>query len=423
MARNTDFIAAESTSGWLAQFPPDEQVILVEMLRRMLLVSSDEFVNGLHNLALARLAELPALAPVGLYAEREVRKHPKTKMALPLFKQTRGKIRRAISTFRAIDPVLTWVPGVGSDGIIAQLITELYRSERRFLNHPNPGQIRKNNMRRFIVMTDFIGSGEQMEHFLNAAWSTWSVRSWHSSRARKGITFEVIAYSATDTGRQRVEAHKCNPKVSLVVPCPTIASSFSGNEAEEIRQLCIDRDPGNHDATEALGFGGTGALIAFAHGAPNNVPRIFIEASKRKPIQFPLFPKRVTAAARSTFSSTLSTKADIDEALVRIGHERFACSGLTAGVSLPAAKRLLVLATLRSRDRQVEVIAARTSLTIPEVESAIEALLDFGWITSKYRLTEQGQRELRKHPIARQKQTVPPEPKNDYYPRQLRAPV
>ncbi|WDL55842.1 phosphoribosyltransferase-like protein [Xanthomonas campestris] len=423
MAGNAQFIDAESTSGWLAQFLPEEQITLVKMLRRMLLISSDEFSQGIHKLTLARLAALPGVSPIGLYAEREVRKNSKTKMALPLFKQTRDKVRSATSTFRAIDPVLTWVPEVGSEGIIAQLVTELCRVEPKLLNHPNPRQIRSKQMRRFIVLTDFIGSGQRMEHFLNAAWATWSVRSWHSSRARKGITFEVIAYSATEAGKQRIEAHKCSPKISLVTPCPTIGSSFSKDEADEIRQLCIHRDPGDHDAVESLGYGGTGGLIAFAHGAPNNVPRILTEPSKRKPIQIPLFPKRVTAATRSTFSSILATKADIDEALTKIGRERLAQLGFASGLPLQTAKRLLVLAALTSRQRQIEVIAGRTNLTIPEVESAIDALSTLKWITPQRRLTDEGQRELRKHRPSKQKPAIPLEPQSDYYPKQLRAPV
>ncbi|MEE5090606.1 hypothetical protein V2H26_11195 [Xanthomonas euvesicatoria] len=423
MPGNDPFISSDATSAWLNQFMPEEQVLLTMMLRQMRLVSSDEFSQGLRELVLARLAAHLALSPVGLYAEREVRKHSRTKSALPLFKQTRGKVRRALSTYRAIDPTLPWKQEVGSEGIVAQLITELNRTHGQCLNHPNARMIRDRKVRRVMVITDFIGSGQQLSHFLDAIWATWSMRSWHSSQANKGMRFEVIAYSATEPGRQRIEAHKTCPQVSLVAACPTIASSFSAIDAESIRQLCIDRDPGDHDPVRALGYEGTGALIAFAHGAPNNVPRLLIEPSKRKPIQHPLFHKRVTADLRSTFSSALLSKSDVEATLVEMGKKRFAQAGLVDGLPIEAAKHMLVLATLTMRKKKAEVISARTGLTIPEVDRALEALFLLGWITPERQLTEAGQRELAKHPTAKQPPTIPPEPKSDYYPQQLRVPV
>lgn len=423
MVGNQSFLESGSTIEWLAQFPIDEQQILVKMLSKMRLVSAGEFSQGLRELIIQRLTAPAVGSPIGLYAEREVRKHRITKAALPLFKQTTGKVRSATSTFRAIDPVLLWKPEVGSEGIIAQLITELNRTHPQCLNHPNPRQIRQKKIRRFVVVTDFIGSGQRLEHFLDAAWKTWSVRSWHSSGALRGIRFEVVCYSATEIGRKRIEAHRCRPLVSLVAPCPTISSSFDKEVADELRKVCITRDPGDRDPVAALGYEGAGALIAFAHGAPNNVPRILTDTSKRKPAHIPLFQKRVTASTRCTFSSGLDTAADIQAALIAMGAERLAKSGLIAGLPVETAKNLLVLTALRSTKKQTEVIAGKTSLTLPEVERSLGALLKLGWITSTRHVTETGQQELRERRASKPSSAVSIEPKNDYYPKQLRAPV
>lgn len=424
MAGNAQFISSEPTLAWLNQFSPDEQVLLVRMLAKMRLISPAEFTEGLRDLILQRVADEALAVPVGLYAEREVRQRNRRPHAL--FKQSKKRPRRAHSIIRAIDPVLPWIQEVGSEGGVAQLITELARERPAVvLNHPNPTAIRKHQVRRFLLATDFIGSGKRVADYLAAVWRVWSVRSWWSARATKGMRFEVICYSATLEGRERVEALPFGPLVSMVAQCPTIQAAFSHRVADDIMQLCIRRDPVDHDPVESLGFKGTGALIAFAHSAPNNVPRILTHAStgKRSPVHLPLFPKRVTASSRATFTSAVQTISDINSALQAMGRVRLAKSGLVGELPIEAAKNLLVLAALASRRREVEVVAGRTSLTIPEVRRAILNLHRLGWINPKRRLTDAGHSELRKQPKARPpKRGVPPDPKSDYYPCQLRAP-
>lgn len=102
-----------------------------------------------------------------------------------------------------IQPTRAYDPEVGSEGLIAQLITELCRLPRSpFLNHPGPDEIRKRKVRRFIVLTDLIGSGRRARDYLEAAWQVRSVRSWSSLRL---LRFEVLAYATTDHGRRRVD--------------------------------------------------------------------------------------------------------------------------------------------------------------------------------------------------------------------------
>ena len=89
-------------------------------------------------------------------------------------------------------------PQVGSEGLIASLITQLCRERRdQFLNHPGPDSIRRKKLRAFFLITDFIGSGERVCDYLTAAWRVASVKSWSSFHL---LRFEVIAYSATDKG-------------------------------------------------------------------------------------------------------------------------------------------------------------------------------------------------------------------------------
>lgn len=279
---------------WLKQFDVDDQATAANLIDTMLLVSRDEFFERLRELILERSSQVNGR--IGLYAEREIRKN--RGILNRLFKENRG---RACGTGPApVQPTHVYAPQVGSEGLVAWLITDLCREHpHRFLNHPGPDQIRRRKAHAFFLITDFIGSGTRACNYLQAAWRVASVKSWSSLHL---LLFEVVAYSATDAGHSALKAHPSHPSVSLVIPCPTIESEFDSLAVDRIRSLCIRYDPIDHKPVEALGFGGAGALIAFAHGCPNNAPRILHKKSTRKSTRWkPLFPARVTASTRALF--------------------------------------------------------------------------------------------------------------------------
>jgi hypothetical protein len=363
--------------------------------------------------------------PVALYAEREVKM--RTGRALALFKQPAKPVRRATGVGpQPIKPKLPWIPDVGSEGIVATLITEIARANKGLVfSHPGPGLIRKHRIRRFIVVTDFVGSGTRVLRYLDAAWQVWSVRSWWSARATTGLRFAVAAYSATKYGQLAVEAHVSKPSILMVTPCPVIESKLSESIAKQVKEICIECDPIKSDEIASLGFLGTGALIAFAHGAPNNVPRILTEQScaKRTPKYIPLFLKRTTALSRSTFSAALSSNDKLRSALVELGQRRLASSQVAMELAVPQLRLLLTLSALTRPPRGIIPMAGRTGLTIIEVERALAELRRLQWIDIRHRLTDQGQAQLRhSRRLGRQRPAVPPLNKVYYYPSSLRAP-
>jgi hypothetical protein len=110
-----------------------------------------------------------------------------------------------------IKPTKAYDPQVGSEGLVAHLATELCREfPKSFFSHPGPATIRKHRIRRFMLLTDFVGSGKRVRTYIEAAWRVRSVRSWWSAGIAKGLRFEVVAYAATLGGRQNVEDHPGN---------------------------------------------------------------------------------------------------------------------------------------------------------------------------------------------------------------------
>ncbi|MFC0269627.1 phosphoribosyltransferase-like protein, partial [Kushneria aurantia] len=301
VAGNNKFIEYSATKAWLAQFDPKSQGSMVKMLQAMRLVSRDQFSESIRT-RLLQVSEKVG-GRVGLYVEREL--PPKNHPPEPLFLQPDIPPRRAYGPGPdPIRPDAGKPAEVGSEGIVAQLVSELcLEFPKKFVNHPGPDQLRKKKkpINNLILVTDLIGSGERAERYLDAFWSVCSVKSWWSGRISNGLSFGVVGYSATPAGRKRVKSHRLSPDVLIVAECPTIDTSFDEKQAREIKDICTKYAPSS-GPIGALGFQNTGALIAFAHGAPNNVPRILYSFSNS---WTPLFARRKTSATRTDFDEQL----------------------------------------------------------------------------------------------------------------------
>ena len=356
---------------------------------------------------------------MGLYVERELPRYKGRPNRL--FKETKTKVRKAYGIGpQPVKPTRAYDPDVGSEGLVAQLVSELCRQNKGILfNHPGPDSIRKYKIRRFVVVTDFVGSGKRARDYLEAAWRVASVKSWRSAGADKGLRFEVIAYAGTPEGQRNVEEHPCKPKVRFVAGCPTVGQLSSEDARYRIRGICVRYDPVDHDPTDSLGFRSGGALIAFAHGVPNNAPRIL---HKRAAKWAPLFPARVTANSRTHFTQRDDAQSIADR-LVQMRQRGLATAAWLKTASPKLQALVLVLAALGRGPRNVEAVSRQTGLTQFEVERWLEHAIGQGWVNDKRRLTDLGQSELHmlRKTVVRQKPLQPPR-KKMYFPTMLRAP-
>lgn len=405
----------QETQAWIAQFRPGEQALVSDMLRKMTLVSRDEFADRMLEHIRCRVED--GYDPVGLYAEREVRKH--SGKANRLFKESRTKIRRAHGVGpQPVQPVRSFDPDVGSEAIVAHLVSELEREQpKRFVSHPGPDKIRRMKVRRFILVTDFIGSGARASTYLDAAWRVKSVKSWRSSRPQHGWRFEVVAYSGTERGVAKVEGHPSRPKVTLVTACPTIFNRFSKADTERLEEICRSHCPGTA-AKESLGFLETGALIAFAHGMPNNCPLVFHE---RTGTWEPLFPKRLTTVLRPSFQE-LSPAKRVRERLMYMRQLKLAQSAKVTALDPRKQGLVSVLAALSHPPRTTAHISLKTGLTLREVDDFLAHALKNAWVDGNNRLTDHGHNELRSLGQPDRIIDLPRESDLPYCPVQLRAP-
>ncbi|MBO9434512.1 hypothetical protein J7394_09870 [Ruegeria sp. R13_0] len=400
---------------WLGQFDLEDQPTCAKLLSELLTVSADELTSGLRAV-ISEIAKKSS-GPIALYAERHIRRHPKSGPNR-MFKESRSRPRRAEGHGPApVPPGRAYARETGSEGIIATLITGLVRATpSKFLDHPGPDMIRKRKVRSFVVVTDFIGSGKRASDNLEAAWKVRSFKSWYSSHH---IRFEVAAYSGTLSGVEDVKKHRSKPLVHLHRGCPTIAN-LATEDSRSISEVCDRYGPRKlSDDRTALGYGDAGALIVFDHGIPNNAPLILHTKTTR---WTPLFPRRSSSLLGAARKEAARSK-EIEQALHRLREKRLAAAPRFAGICEQEQNRMLVLSALKRSTRSTLAVSARTGLTFSEVEqNVVEARRD-GYLDANLRLTKKAYEALtylRSH-----KEPSRPLPKTNaefYCPKSLRPP-
>ena len=155
---------------------------------------------------------------VALYPERE----PKKRLGIPnrLFKEV--LVPRATGTGKKRRRASGGAPSpfarprgdrieIGSEGVVASLIGQIARFDsKRYVSMPGPSLIRRKRIRHFVIVTDFIGSGDRIVNYLTSAWRVRSIRSWYSSKL---VRFTVFAFAGTFDGIRRVQRHAASPTV------------------------------------------------------------------------------------------------------------------------------------------------------------------------------------------------------------------
>jgi len=398
---------------WLNQFEDDRDCAasLLNCVRR---VSADEFRDSILHLLEERVSASDF--PVGLYAERSIRKWKDQPNRL--FKETRTKVKRAYGVGPPpVQPDNKKYPETGSEGIVANIITQFVRRNRGVaFDHPGPDLIRKQKVRRFILVTDFVGSGKQASRYLESAWRLSSVKSWKSG---KFLEFEVLAFSAAQAGIQKLKAHRSKPAVSIIEACPTVYD-FEDYGAAHFVDLCMRYGPkdGESGSIPRLGYSGIGALIAFSHGMPNNAPRLFHKEGHN---WTPLFLGR--AVEHGTFAAEADKHAQAKAKLEKMQELRLAELAVQHGVKPDEVMFSLVLTALKKKPRSALVVSSRTGLSLAEAEDVLAKCKAAGWISEDNALKAKAHAELKylRRPQFQPK-SLPKASKPYYIPTKLRAP-
>ncbi len=402
------FSESKAVERWLDRFSKPDRETAASLIDEVLLVSADELTNGITQLFDKAFAEHDGHRPLAFYAEREV-EWDKCDVQ-PIFPGARKG--RAVGIGPQPIPFDPNRPEVGSEGIIATLITSYCRHQGRgTLNHPGPNVLRRRRARSIVIVADFIGSGQRVWEMLEAFRAVASIRSWRSYHL---IDFYVVAYSGTEDGLRHVRSSRLRPIVLTVTGCPTIDTAFRKAQRGAVMELCRTFPP-NH--VNPLGYGCSGALIAFEHGVPNNAPPILHSGSGN---WTPLFQRRSTIGAKREFPianrEELAARA---EQLLRI---RDAETYLSDSRGRRWIKTMLVLAAIEAGARSLEQISAHSRVKLETAREIVEFTEIARWTTRILSLSALGRSELQRLKRRRARSPILPNPnKPFYYPTQLRA--
>lgn len=411
----------EKTQLWLNQFDkrPGDRELAEVLLDSINYCPLNEFKNSLAKLI---KSELPMRRSSALFIERELQK-TKAKLPPPFYKQKKARnsrskkkhLRAYGAAKQAVQSLTYSTQDVGSEGLVAFMANTLCRSNpTRFLLQPTAEKVRESEVRNFVILTDFIGSGDRATRMLDAMWNVASIRSWYSG---KFVTFWVMAYSGTDQGIKHVRSHKFAPNVRVVTECPTLFNSFD-DDLDEMVELC--ETYGAHSSAP-LGWKDTAALLTFEHGAPNNMPAIFVsEKTRGRKKWAPLFPKRVTD---NLWQSTQVNMASvISNALHQLDLPEISRSPTFKRASEQNKNATIILLAHSQSRRRISELRQVLPLSLDTIISAIERAVTRGWITKSGALTLAGQKRIRLLRREGRKFFAAPDPFTSYYPSQLRAP-
>ncbi|UDU83197.1 hypothetical protein [Pseudomonas sp. HN2-3] len=414
----------EKTQLWLSQFSnPSDRQLAETLLDSINYCPLNEFKNSLTKLI---KTELPLKQPSALFVERELQKTratlppPVYKQQLTLKSESKSKpkkrhFRAYGAAMQAVQSLTYTTQDVGSEGVVAFIGNTVCRSNpNRFLLQPTAENVRKSKVRNFVIFTDFIGSGKRAFDMLDAMWNVASIRSWHSF---KFVKFWVLAYSGTQQGITRVQKHRFAPDVRVVTECPTLFNSFD-EELDEMVELC--ETYGAHSSTP-LGFERTAALLAFEHGAPNNMPAIFVSEKNTGNRRWaPLFPKRVTD---NLWQSTEIKMGSVTKKAL----EALQLSEISRSLRFQRApdetkSAMIVLLAYSQGKRRIAELRRVLPLSLDSLLSAKYLAQKRGWLTDTGALTAAGQKTIRTLRREGRKLFVADDPFASYYPQQLRAP-
>lgn len=367
---------------WLQNFDNSDRTTASLLIDRLMLVGSGEFTSTTVK-QLEKISQKVRTNghKIALFAEREVDKNNNEIIAFfPGCEKGRA-------TGIGVQPVKVnpKKQDVGSEGIVAALITKFCKENSDVaISHPGPDVLRDNKVRKIVIITDFIGSGQRMYEMLDAFAKVATIQSWLSYHL---ISFHVVCYSGTEFGIQELSRHPLHPEISRYVACPEINEAFEGAELGAIKLLCKKYPK---KSNFPFGFNNSGALIAFAHGIPNNAPQILhISAHGWQPL----------FRGRSTLSANIDAIADSNDQIIQNSEKtlkvRNARKCLGDSKSQLWLHTMLVLNAIRRGIKTPSKLSAYTHLPLTDIENILELSIEAKWLTKAVSLTALGRRELK----------------------------
>ncbi|TYC64490.1 hypothetical protein FMN50_00500 [Rhodobacterales bacterium] len=406
-------IYSEQGQKWLNQFEPLDLEVAIKLANSLTLVSHSEFQRKLKKQIMS-VADTYDGA-VALYAVRELA--TRDWRPIPFFEQV--LVDEASQTVNS----LSASSDQGSEAIVAQVIRSFSKENpKKYLNHPTKEKMKETKCNTILFIDDIVGSGKRVRDFIDSFLSDKTIRSW---RSLKYVNFDVVSYSATDSGYDSVISHRSAPKLHIERDAPSFHTIPMRTEMrDKIFALCrkYGRIANKRRKNMWFGFHEGMAAIVFEHGCPNNTPGILWEPDFKNSNWIGLFPNRtVSSSTQSVFPEEVKRR-DTTALLLEIGQKRIAQGGALLRRGELGQKILVVLGLIAIGQRKRSTLSFATGLNTQDCEKLLSKCIKWGFITPQRRITPKGNAELNAARKYRGKLQVPLEVGSDYYyPLQLRG--
>lgn len=407
----------DTGQAWLGQFNEADQPAAAALLDAMLLLNTEQVSQAirtqLRDLGGSRWGRKRRLA---LYAERKL--GGKAIFTEKLSPDRQGRLRRRAygRNVSSIAPIRGGTR-VGSEGIIANLISQVVQAEGGavFANHPGPDRIRGKTgpTQTIVIVTDLIGSGRRILGWLDALWASRSVRSWVSLKL---LDFAVVAAVSTRAGEEAIRRHRLKPVVRAMYMAPVVPARSKDPDEESWRRIIRTEGPSAGRGAGRGGYGADPCLVAFSYRIPNNTPALIHQTDPAVPWRA-LYEGGIPSDLDEAFGIR-DLQAVMDAAAESAGVP------LSLGLSPKQQLTVLVLSLIKGRLRpgQAEAIAQETQLPLPDVQGVLAEAATKGLLDPKGRLTGVGQKTVLAGRSGDRRRPVVPTSAEPYYPGTLRVP-
>lgn len=325
----------------------------------------------------------------------------------------------AYDTFRPGTP-LPSTPG--SEAAIGNLIRDLTGDRP---GH-EPGQwlhpatdldtLQARRCRLVVLVTDYSGSGQQVNRFADTFPRNGRLRSW---RSFGWLRFVVVTYAASAAGRASIESGRSIDDLLVHTPAASFDDAeWTAEEREAIEMLCIRHTP-RRRRSQALGHGSSAGLFFTHTSVPNNLPYILRRrTSGWKPF---LEGRTVPADLAAELGHYEAPTRDLAKVVRTANQTRLSRAIESGRLRTPADRLVAILALIAHASQTPATLTHRLALPDDETVALLDFLQKVGFVTDELTITPRGRIELlharRLERVSTANLTGKPDP---YYPQSLR---
>jgi hypothetical protein len=331
-----------------------------------------------------------------------------------------GLVRHvAYDTFSPGAPILA-TPG--SEAAVGNLIRDLTgdrpgREPGAWL-HPatDLDTLHARRCRLVVLVTDYTGSGQQVNRFAATFTRNARLRSW---RSFGWLRLVVVTYAASAAARVAVESGRNTDDMLVHTPATSFDdAAWTSEERDAIEALCQRHTP-RLQRFQALGHGNSAGLFFTHTTVPNNLP--FILRRRTAGWEPFLEGRTVPADLAAELGYYQAPSRDLANVVRATNQTRLGLAIDSGRLRTPADKLVAVLALIAHSSQTPATLTHRLALPDEETAAMLDFLQRIGFITEELIITLRGRIELRHarrlDRVATAHLNGKPDP---YYPRTLR---